>query len=659
LPALSIADTPLCLRITHPRNGFYINRYNFHDYLISGTAGVGRVVAIFANGVLMETVPTDTRGQFSARIDFSNQIEGPVILLAFQDGFRSAPLTGTYDVTPPRITGMGVKAESIFLTFNESNLKNALLEENYRFSPSLNFKTLGGADNIKRIDEFNYRLSMKSIPRLEVITLALSGISDAAGNMADSSPLVLNDGDGDRMADIWEAQNGLDPVTADALKDDDSDGFSNYQEYLARSHPFSALSAPIEICDSIPQDDAGIVNFARVPAETGFAILIRAAYGIDTRAPDAVRFTIDDGLLPPYVRGLNSDAVRTVMLNEDPDDRATYLWAVYDRFLEPFIPTNYLPGAVVHIQVEVRDIENNILQPHPFEFQVETRAQNSASGQNIPPTDNFYIDDPSSGDPYDAGIEIIDGPLSGAKVIYSSRELQAPAFSPSGGIEEISLTGMRAAGQPLNLWPHTVFDFPVKLFVPVAEDVDITAAGLAYHDGTQWLPAADAAGNVLAGGEGWLVPDSRINHTETDPALIEVQVYHFSAVQAVIGETEEEEEKPPDHDGSGTVAYISCFINTVAAEADVGWPVALIGVIAAGLLLGRIIQGHFFSRRRARTFHHRPKVLGSYKAGKPEGYKAGKLGGRKAIKPADRRFQKFLSLQAFWLSSFQAIVVGY
>jgi hypothetical protein len=587
LPAPSVANAPIGIRLTQPRNGFYINRYNYEDYLISGTADAGRAVAIFANGILMETAPTDTRGRFSAKIDFSNQIEGPVTFLAFQDGFRSVPLTGIYDRTPPGVTGMAIKSESIFLTFSESNLKNAALEENYRFSPSLNFKTPGGADDIEKTDDFSYRLSMKSIPPHEIITLTLSGISDAAGNNVDSSPLILNDGDGDRMADIWETQNGLDPVTADALKDDDGDGFSNYQEYLARSHPLSALSAPIEIRDCIPQDDAGIVNFARVPAETGFAILIHAAHGIDARAPDAVRFTIDDGLLAPYVRDLNNDAVRTVMLNEDPDERATLLWAVYDRFLEPLIPTNYPPGADVRIKVEVRDIENNILPSHWFEFQVETRARNSACGQNLPPTADYYIDDPYPGDPYDAGIEIIDGPLAGAKVIFSSREPLTPAFRSSDGIEEIGPAGMRAAGQPLNLWPHTVFDVPVKLFVPVADDVDITAACLAYHDGTQWLPAVDAGGNALAGGEGWLVPGSRLNHMESHPALIEVQVYHFSAVQAVVNTTEEEEEKPPHHDGSGTFVYISCFINTVAAEADVGWPVALIGVLIFVFLILR------------------------------------------------------------------------
>jgi hypothetical protein len=36
-----------------------------------------------------------------------------------------------------------------------------------------------------------------------------------------------------------------------------------------------ALSLPIEIRTSIPPEDAGIINYARVPGETGFAVLIR------------------------------------------------------------------------------------------------------------------------------------------------------------------------------------------------------------------------------------------------------------------------------------------------------------------------------------------------------------------------------------------------
>ncbi len=587
LPALSYANATDGVRITHPRNGFYINRYNYDAYLISGTADDGKIVAIYANGILMETVLADTRGRFSVQIDFSNQIEGPVTLLAFQEDHRSIPLTGTYDITPPEITGAEIKAEFIYLTFNELHLKNAGQEGNYRFSPSLNFRTSGGTDDIARVDDLRYRLAMKSVPQHEIITLALSGITDAAGNMAASTPLALNDVDGDNMADIWEAQHGLNPAMADALADADGDGFLNYQEYLAGSHPLAALSAPIEIRDTIPQDDAGIINFARVPDETGFAVLVRSAHGIDTLAPDAVRFSIDDGLHVPYTRDLSSDAVRTVLLNEDPANQATFLWAVYDRFLEPFIPMKYPAGAVIRIEVAVRDIQNNLLQPHPFEFKIETPAQNTASGQNLPQTEDFYIDDPGSGNPYDAGIEIIDGELSGARVVYSSLEPQTPTFGPLDEVEGINLAGIRAAGLPLNLSPHTVFDVPVLLFVPVADDVDIATAGLAYHDGTQWLPAMDADGNLLAGGEGWLVPGSRIDHPETRPALIEVQAYHFSSAQSVIfaGSGDSVEDEKDTRSGSNVTVVANCFINSTAGDVDFGGFAAFIGLIVAVLLI--------------------------------------------------------------------------
>jgi len=364
------------------------------------------------------------------------------------------------------------------------------------------------------------------------------------------------------------------------------------------SDPFAAGSAPIEIRDCIPHEDAGIIDFALVPPETGFAVLIRSAYGIDTTAPDAVRFIIEDGRHAVYGRDLSYDTVRTVNLNENDDQQATLVWAAYDRFHEPFLPTNYPPGAVIKITVEVRDIQNNILQPLPFEFKIDPSTLMAVSEQNLPQTDEFYIEERLPGDLRDAGIEILDGELYGAKVLYSSREPLTPDFGPADGIEEINLAGMRAAGPPLNLTPHSVFDIPVIVFIPVFDDVDITAAGLAYHDGTQWLQVADADGNVLAGGEGWMVPGSRINHCETRPALIEVQVHHFSGIQAVTftGGGLNEDEKNQNNSGTRVVVFASCFIDAAAGGANVGWLAALIGVLIPGLL------AYFMMRTRIRRF---------------------------------------------------------
>ncbi|QTA80018.1 REJ domain-containing protein [Desulfonema limicola] len=56
--------------------------------------------------------------------------------------------------------------------------------------------------------------------------------------------IVSNDADADGMADIWEAENGLDPLNNDAQDDNDRDGFTNLEEYLCSTLPFDLDSRP-------------------------------------------------------------------------------------------------------------------------------------------------------------------------------------------------------------------------------------------------------------------------------------------------------------------------------------------------------------------------------------------------------------------------------
>jgi hypothetical protein len=348
----------------------------------------------------------------------------------------------------------------------------------------------------------------------------------------------------------------------------------------------STLPAPIEIIDCIPQEDAGIINFARIPPDTSFAVLIQSVYGLDLNSANAIRFIIDDSVHQPYIRNLSSEAVRVVVIEDAPDGRPTLLWAVYDRLLEPYMPVSYALNSYIYIKVQIQDVEANILQPDAFEFRIESAAEQAASNQNLPETTEIYLFEQPPNGGHDASIQVVAGELTGARVMYDSREPLTPKFESPDGIEEVNLEGLEALGSPVNLSPHTVFDTPVTLFVPVPENVDIRSVGLAYYDGTQWLPAVDPGGNILAGGEGWMVPGTRLDHALSSPALIELQVYHFSGTQAVIFATfssTSREDRPPGDNQSGATVVASCFVDSVSFDPEIWLWVILVGVLAVML----------------------------------------------------------------------------
>jgi hypothetical protein len=119
-------------------------------------------------------------------------------------------------------------------------------------------------------------------------------------------------------------------------------------------------------------------------------------------------------------------------------------------------------------------------------------------------------------------------------IFYNSLEPMTPKFGSLDDIGPPALSnGDAAVGAPANLLPHTVFDTPVKIFIPCPGVADVSHLKLYHYNGIEWQLASDENGNILPGGEGWMVPGSRVNHNDVSPPLIEVQVHHFSAAQAV------------------------------------------------------------------------------------------------------------------------------
>ena len=64
---------------------------------------------------------------------------------------------------------------------------------------------------------------------------------------------------------------------------------------------------------------------------------------------------------------------------------------------------------------------------------------------------------------------------------------------------------------------------------PGVEDVS-TLKVYYYSSAMGWVLACDAAGVVQPDGDGWMVVGSRVDHNDTDPKTIEIQIMHFTAI---------------------------------------------------------------------------------------------------------------------------------
>ncbi len=171
-------------------------------------------------------------------------------------------------------------------------------------------------------------------------------------------------------------------------------------------------------------------------------------------------------------------------------------------------------------------------------FKVESETEHDDAFEAAPVSEGLDPEDPDLEDVdyvYDSGIEVKNGELAGCKIIYDSNEPVQPTLGPCDELPPVDLGGVNGVGMPMNLQPPTVFVTPVKLLIPCPGHADVSNLSLFMYNGVEWVLACDAAGIVQPGGEGWMVPGSRVNNNGTNPPTIEIKVYHFTGVQPGAG----------------------------------------------------------------------------------------------------------------------------
>jgi subtilisin family serine protease len=337
-------------------------------------------------------------------------------------------------------------------------------------------------------------------------------------------------------------QPDLDPAsTTDPVNPDtDEDGWDDGEEdvdFNGRSDPGETdpeddtdpPPTPPEIVEILPHDGAGMdPDTTRIPNNTSFAVHVEDSDGIDITDSSSVKFTIDEGN-QSYERDLSdSSVVREIKLAADIDTAATELWVVYDRLEDLYGEYNY--DADVNIRVDVKDRREDWIPQAEFNFNIESEDEHEVASDNLPETIPVVPED--SG--YDAGVEVSSGYLEGAKIYYDSGEPVQPGFGPLGELPLFNVSGVEAVGVSMNLQPPTVFTTPVKIFIPCPGQTDVSDLRIYLYNGINWVLACDANGNVRSGAEGWMVPGSREDHNNSNPPGIEIQVYHFTGIQAAL-----------------------------------------------------------------------------------------------------------------------------
>ena len=330
---------------------------------------------------------------------------------------------------------------------------------------------------------------------------------------------------------------------------------------------------------------------AAVAAAASVFIRVLAVSGIDTAADDenfdpadlTLTVTVRDGgdnVVESYTRDLSHRAdgvLRIVRLDgADAGGKVYHFWAVYDRSLEygaiDVVSGDFPFDHTVTVGLFLTDSRSQLTAASAT-FRVETRAEHDQAAAEAAGLDVEALPagDPEVVAPYEWGSKIVSGSLAGAMILWDENEPVAPRFGAVSGVPALPTAVGSGVGVPLNLQPPTVFSTPVAIFIPLPNGTDPSGLNVYLYDGAAWVLACTADGTVAEGGQGWMVPGSRVDHADTSPPTIEMRVYHFSGVQAGTAFSPPNPDEGDDGGGDGVAVVVvsaggGCFIATAAVK---------------------------------------------------------------------------------------------
>jgi len=197
----------------------------------------------------------------------------------------------------------------------------------------------------------------------------------------------------------------------------------------------------------------------------------------------------------------------------------TDYWIIYS----PMTPFAF--EQEVNYAVDAKNLNGVEMNTYYSSFKIESKEEHDAALANTPSSTEY------SDDPVVSQNTILADPetaIEGAKIIYDNLEPVAPRFGP---LEEIpNLDIAIGVGLPLNMQPANVFVNPVTVFIPCPGETDLGILKIyVFNPAIGWQACLET--------DGCIVPGSRVNHgpndpDPTEPPTIEVQLNHFSGVQA-------------------------------------------------------------------------------------------------------------------------------